>query len=42
MVRSWQIFDPGQSHKIQVTVLGQKNASSTGTRVDVDAFATTT
>ncbi len=32
---------PGISHKVEVSVLGQKNASSTGTRVDVDAFATT-
>ncbi len=34
--------DPTMSHKVEVRVLGQKNASSTGTRVDVDAFATTT
>jgi hypothetical protein len=29
------------SHKLQVRVLGQKNASSTSTRVDIDAFVTT-
>jgi hypothetical protein len=34
--------NPGISHKVEVRVLGTKNASSTGTRVDVDAFATTT
>lgn len=34
--------NPGISHKVEVRLLGQKNASSTGTRVDVDAFATTT
>jgi hypothetical protein len=33
---------PGMSHKVVVKVLGQKSAFSTGTRVDVDAFATTT
>ncbi|HWC32642.1 MAG TPA: hypothetical protein VG709_05885, partial [Actinomycetota bacterium] len=33
---------PAAAHKVEVTVLGQKNASSTGTRVDVDAFLTTT
>jgi len=36
------LVSPGISHKVEVRVLGQKNASSTGTRVDVDAFATTT
>jgi probable HAF family extracellular repeat protein len=29
------------SHKLEVRVLGQKNASSTSTRVDIDAFVTT-
>src|SRR5215212_314302 len=29
------------SHKLQVRVLGQKNGSSTSTRVDIDAFVTT-
>ena len=29
------------SHNLQVRVLGQKNASSTSTRVDIDAFVTT-
>jgi hypothetical protein len=29
------------SHKLEVRVLGQKNTSSTGTRVDIDAFVTT-
>ena len=33
---------PATSHKVEVRVLGQKRASSTGTRVDVDAFTTTT
>ncbi len=33
--------DPTKSHTVEVRVLGQKNASSTGTRVDVDAFTTT-
>ncbi len=42
MVKSWPIADPGRSHKIAITVLGQKRSSSTGTRVDVDAFAMTT
>lgn len=34
--------DPATGHKVEVRVLGKKNASSTGTRVDVDAFTTTT
>ena len=34
--------NPATSHKVEVRVLGQKSASSTGTRVDVDAFTTTT
>src|SRR3712207_2687069 len=34
--------DPATSHKVEVRVLGKKNASSTGTRVDVGAFASTT
>jgi Regulator of chromosome condensation (RCC1) repeat len=29
------------THKLEVRVLGQKNASSTSTRVDIDAFVTT-
>jgi hypothetical protein len=29
------------SHKVEVRVLGKKNASSTSTRVDIDAFVTT-
>jgi Bacterial Ig-like domain/FG-GAP-like repeat len=29
------------SHKLEVRVLGKKNASSTSTRVDIDAFVTT-
>jgi len=29
------------SHKLEIRVLGQKNASSTSTRVDIDAFVTT-
>ena len=33
---------PATSHKVEVRVLGQKWSSSTGTRVDVDAFTTTT
>jgi hypothetical protein len=33
---------PATSHKLEVRVLGQKSASSTGTRVDVDTFTTTT
>jgi hypothetical protein len=33
--------DPATSHKLEVKVLGQKNPSSTGTRVDVDAFVGT-
>jgi subtilisin family serine protease len=33
--------DPTKSHKLEVRVLEQKNASSTGTRVDIDAFMTT-
>ena len=41
-VVSSKAVDPATSHKVEVRVLGQKNASSTGTRVDVDAFATTT
>ena len=32
---------PTTSHKLEVRVLGQKNASSTSTRVDIDAFVTT-
>jgi len=36
------VLDPATSHEIEVRVLGQKNASSTGTRVDVDAFTMTT
>ena len=33
---------PWRPHMVQVHVLGTKNASSTGTRVDIDAFLTTT
>ena len=33
--------NPATSHKPEVRVLGQKHASSTGMRVDVDAFTTT-
>jgi hypothetical protein len=33
---------PATSHEVEVRVLGQKNATSTGTRVDVDAFTATT
>jgi hypothetical protein len=33
--------DPAKTHTLQVIVLGQKNGSSTGTRVDIDAFITT-
>jgi aspartokinase len=36
-----QSVSPATSHKVEVRVLGQKNASSTGTRMDVDAFTTT-
>jgi hypothetical protein len=32
---------PTTSHKLEVRVLGQKNGSSTSTRVDIDAFVTT-
>jgi probable HAF family extracellular repeat protein len=32
---------PTTSHKLEVRVLGQKNASSTSTRVDIDAFVRT-
>ena len=32
---------PSTSHKLEVRVLGQKNTSSTSTRVDIDAFVTT-
>jgi hypothetical protein len=32
---------PATSHKLEVKVLGQKNTSSTGTQVDIDAFMTT-
>jgi hypothetical protein len=32
---------PTTSHKLEIRVLGQKNASSTSTRVDIDAFVTT-
>ena len=32
---------PTTSHKLEVGVLGKKNASSTSTRVDIDAFVTT-
>jgi len=32
---------PTTSHKLKVIVTGQKNASSTSTRVDIDAFVTT-
>lgn len=31
-------LDPSVSHRLQIKVLGTKNASSSGTRVDVDAF----
>ncbi len=31
-------LDPSVSHTLEVRVLGTKNASSTGTRVDIDAF----
>lgn len=31
-------LDPAVSHTLEVRVLSRKNASSTGTRVDVDAF----
>ena len=31
-------LDPAVAHKVQVRVLGTKDASSTGARVDVDAF----
>jgi hypothetical protein len=34
--------NPATSHKVEVRVLGQKHTSSTGMRVDVDAFTTTT
>jgi bacillolysin len=37
-----KVVSPATSHKVEVRVLGQKSASSTGTRVDVDAFTTTT
>jgi hypothetical protein len=33
--------NPAITHKLEVRVLGQKNASSTGTRVVVDAFLLT-
>jgi Bacterial Ig-like domain len=33
--------DSATTHKLEVRVLGQKNTSSTGTRVDIDAFVTT-
>jgi hypothetical protein len=32
---------PTTGHKLEVRVLGQKNGSSTSTRVDIDAFVTT-
>ena len=32
---------PTTTHNLQVRVLGQKNTSSTSTRVDIDAFVTT-
>ena len=31
-------LDPAVAHALEVRVLGTKNASSSGTRVDVDAF----
>jgi hypothetical protein len=31
-------LDPSASHELEVRVLGTKSASSSGTRVDVDAF----
>ena len=34
--------NPATSHKVEVRVLGQKSASSTGTWVNVDVFTTTT
>jgi len=33
--------DHASTHKLEVRVLGQKNTSSTGTRVDIDAFVPT-
>ncbi len=33
--------DPATTHKLEVKVLGQKNTTATGTRVDIDAFVTT-
>jgi hypothetical protein len=31
---------PSRAHTVEIHVLGTKNASSTGTRVDIDAFLT--
>jgi hypothetical protein len=31
-------LNPAVGHTVEVRVLGTKNASSSGTRVDVDAF----
>ena len=37
-----QALDPSKTYKVEVKVLGIKTSASTGTRVDVDAFAYTT
>jgi Fibronectin type III domain len=37
-----QKLDPTKTYKVEVKVLGTKTSASTGTRVDVDAFAYTT
>jgi hypothetical protein len=40
IVFAWSL-SPSSAHTVQVHVAGGKNASSTGTRVDIDAFVTT-